>query len=83
VKWKIAFGTDSPAPGGFFVAQTLKGKTMLKTEDDRKVMAFAVPVAIAMAAETAAAQDVVSVSHVIRQALMRDLRERGLLPARP
>jgi hypothetical protein len=56
---------------------------MLKTEDDRKVMAFAVPVAIATAAETAAAQDVVSVSHVIRQALMRDLRERGLLPARP
>jgi hypothetical protein len=52
------------------------------TEDDRKIMAFAVPIAIASAAEAAAAQELSSVSHVIRQALMRDLRERGLLPER-
>jgi hypothetical protein len=52
------------------------------TEDDRKIMAFAVPIAIASAAEAAAAQDITSVSHVIRRALVRDLRERGLWPER-
>jgi len=54
-----------------------------KTEfDDRKIVAVAMPTAIASAAEAAAAQDITSVSHIVRQALMRDLRERGLLPER-
>jgi hypothetical protein len=52
----------------------------MKTEVEKKMMAFAVPVAVATAIEHAAADDMASVSHVIRAALVRDLRERGLWP---
>jgi hypothetical protein len=38
----------------------------MKTEVEKKMMAFAVPVAVATAVETAAAQDITSVSDVIR-----------------
>jgi hypothetical protein len=57
-------------------------KTDMKTEIEKKMMAFAVPTVVATAAEVAAQQDLSSVSHVLRQALVRDLRERGLLPER-
>jgi hypothetical protein len=46
------------------------------------MMAFAAPVALATAVETAAQEDMSSVSDVLRQALVRDLRERGLWPER-
>lgn len=52
----------------------------MKTEVEKRMMAFAVPVSVATAVETAAAQDMASASHVIRQAIVKDLRERGLLP---
>jgi hypothetical protein len=52
----------------------------MKVEVQKKMMAFAVPVAVATAVEAAAAEDMSSVSHVIRAAIVRDLRERGLWP---
>jgi hypothetical protein len=54
----------------------------MKVETEKKMLAFAVPVAVATAIEHAAADDMASVSHVIRAALVKDLRERGLWPER-
>ena len=43
-------------------------------------LVFAVPVSVAEATETAAQQNLSSISYVCRRALVNDLRERGLLP---
>jgi hypothetical protein len=44
-----------------------------------RVMAFAVPAAVALATKAAAARELTSLSDVCRRALVNDLRERGLL----
>jgi hypothetical protein len=54
----------------------------MKVELDRRMVAFAAPSALATAIEAAAAEDITTVSDVIRTAIMKDLRERGLWPAR-
>ena len=47
--------------------------------EGKRRLIVAVPVAVAEATETAAHQDLASVSYIIRRALVNDLRERGLL----
>jgi hypothetical protein len=57
---------------------------MAKIESEEKcsrIVAFAVPVELAVAAQAAAANDLCSLSYVMRRALLKDLKERGLLPA--
>lgn len=45
-----------------------------------RMIAFAVPVDLASAAQAGAAKDLTSVSYVCRRALQKDLKERGMLP---
>jgi hypothetical protein len=45
-------------------------------------MVFAAPAEIVQATETAASQDYSSISHVIRTALVGELKRRGLLAER-
>jgi hypothetical protein len=46
-----------------------------------KTVVFRVPPLLANAMATAASNDLLSVSDVIRLALVKDLRQRGLMPA--
>jgi hypothetical protein len=46
-----------------------------------KTVVFRVPPLLASAMATAASNDLLSVSDVIRLALVKDLRQRGLMPA--
>ena len=50
-----------------------------KDERGRNVVAFLLPKEMEMAIETVAAQEMCSRSQVIRQAVLKDLRERGFL----
>jgi hypothetical protein len=51
--------------------------------DLNKTVVFRVPPLLASALATAAANDLVSVSDILRGAVLRDLRQRGLMtPAR-
>lgn len=54
---------------------------MKNEEKGSRIIAFAVPVEVASATQAAATKDLCSLSYVCRRALLRDLRERGLLPA--
>jgi len=44
-----------------------------------EIIAFKLPAALFKATKAAADRDMSTVSHVVRTALLRDLRERGLL----
>jgi hypothetical protein len=46
-----------------------------------KTVVFRVPPLLASAMATAASNDLLSVSDVIRLALVKDMRQRGLMPA--
>jgi hypothetical protein len=48
------------------------------SEGTRRLV-FAVPASVAEATETAAQQDLTSLSYICRRALVNELRERGLL----
>jgi hypothetical protein len=61
---------------------TIIGQRMHDNAPDKTVV-FRVPPLLASALATAAANDLVSVSDVLRGAVLRDMRERGLMvPAR-
>jgi hypothetical protein len=56
-----------------------KQMTDKSVSEGMRRLVFAVPTSVAEATETAAHQDLASVSYIIRRALVNDLRERGLL----
>jgi hypothetical protein len=49
------------------------------TDKSTRRLVFAVPVSVAEATETAAQQDLASVSYICRRALVNELKSRGLL----
>jgi hypothetical protein len=51
----------------------------MSNNEQTKRIVFAVPASIAEAAETAAHQDLASVSYICRRGLVNELKSRGLL----
>ena len=48
-------------------------------DNTKRIIAFAVPVEMASATRDVAQKDLCSISYVCRRALLRELKERGLL----
>lgn len=57
-------------------------KRMPTLETTNRIVAFRCPPVLASAMETAAAEGLCSISDVARQAVLKEMKTRGLMPAK-